>query len=222
MARTGRTVCKEACCCPENPDELFAPLVWSVAAGFNSFFQFTSLFLLPLIFSLSSLHFSLLPSRQATDFHRALCSFAFYARTHSHPLLERRYLLSSKVPQKRTVLAVSSWTTSLGSTVKQARHRRSTCSLHDEGARESAPITLLVVYDVVNESEADYYKIISIDANARSLVQNMIQCQCNVRCRKCVRRSNPLSCRAILGKGILVDVLFKHVVQRQFRRRRFN
>lgn len=81
MARTGRTVCKEACCCPENPDELFAPLVWSVAAGFNSFFQFTSLFLLPLIFSLSSLHFSLLPSRQATDFHRALCSFAFYART---------------------------------------------------------------------------------------------------------------------------------------------
>ena len=30
---------KEACCCPENPDELFGPLVWSVAAGLNSFFQ---------------------------------------------------------------------------------------------------------------------------------------------------------------------------------------
>lgn len=202
-----------------------------VGGGRTQFlFQFVSFFLLPLIFSLSSLHSRFFLQGKRQDFHQALCNIAFYART-AH--LTRSLCLkggTSCLPRcLRSELFLLSahgrlhWDRLSNKLVIDDLHAHYTMKAHVKARLSTnTTVTLLVVYDVVNESEADYYKIISLDANARSLVQNMIQCQCNVRCRKCVRRSNPLSCRAILGKGILVDVLFKHVVQRQFRCRRFN
>lgn len=87
---------KEACCCPENPDELFAPLVWSVAAGFNSFFHLASA---------SSFLFFAAPSLRPYT----LPSFAIYDCEHRFPCEQRPLLapwaqmeISLAAYQKRT------------------------------------------------------------------------------------------------------------------------